>query len=534
MSRQTFLRQIRQLLANFSSNISFWGTDREFMRGGVMNNYVVKIIAWIGCWLIFAQTLQADSTSLACYYYDKADPSSDSSIFHAGLPWLWAIGSQNESIYLYGEEKDGFFEVENITGWSDDEMRYANSSEVAKSLCNNALMQAFPESFQEKSVLHMAAKATFLSLSKITPVFENQRDGKDGNIINKLVLFGDSISDQGNFKSLYRVFPKEPYWAGRFSDGKIWVDHFQEKVEISVLNYAFGGAFTDDEKINEISQCSLAEDIKSTARTIVSGSVIDQISSYRQEKITNTKVADQAGTLYTLLIGGNDYLSFLKSKCDVDTFIDYPNDEMVGSNTINELSTKTIENQLYILSEMGARNIMVVNLADFGVIPRILESYNYHSGSNETEAARIFRLSSRLTQITENHNRLLKTRVDKFKANFPQIKVVYVDIFSGLKNMIISMPTINMGGFFKYNLDTNFIVKIISGNKEALINRACYSDYVCKEPHRTLFWDEVHPTSFAHCLLAANIHRQLTVHGLFKDVGVSDYIKTCRPDIAYH
>jgi hypothetical protein len=71
----------------------------------------------------------------------------------------------------------------------------------------------------------------------------------------------------------------------------------------------------------------------------------------------------------------------------------------------------------------GARNIMMINLPDFGTIPKLLESNNYRGEENTSEEARLIRLSMRLTEIIQNHNRLLKMRVEAFEKKFPEKKV---------------------------------------------------------------------------------------------------------------
>ena len=70
---------------------------------------------------------------------------------------------------------------------------------------------------------------------------------------NRLVVFGDSLSDNGN---LYLISggtqpPSPPYYQGRFSSGRVWTEllgfnaaNFNGSVTGSI-NYAFGGSRTD-------------------------------------------------------------------------------------------------------------------------------------------------------------------------------------------------------------------------------------------------------------------------------------------------
>ena len=69
---------------------------------------------------------------------------------------------------------------------------------------------------------------------------------------DEIVVFGDSLSDQGNLSTLTGglIPPGNPairpfYVDGRFSNGPIWVDHLQsDDPGLSVTNFAVGGAFT--------------------------------------------------------------------------------------------------------------------------------------------------------------------------------------------------------------------------------------------------------------------------------------------------
>src|SRR4051812_23080013 len=68
--------------------------------------------------------------------------------------------------------------------------------------------------------------------------------------INKLVFFGDSLSDNGNiYRILLHLMPKSPpYYYGRFTNGPTWAeklgDYYYHENYAQVDNYAYGGATT--------------------------------------------------------------------------------------------------------------------------------------------------------------------------------------------------------------------------------------------------------------------------------------------------
>lgn len=72
---------------------------------------------------------------------------------------------------------------------------------------------------------------------------------------SEMYVFGDSLSDSGNTYSAFGTPASPPYWSGRYSDGKNWVDYTQEWMGHSNIagrgtasgnNRAFGAAATGD------------------------------------------------------------------------------------------------------------------------------------------------------------------------------------------------------------------------------------------------------------------------------------------------
>jgi hypothetical protein len=64
------------------------------------------------------------------------------------------------------------------------------------------------------------------------------------------VVFGDSMSDNGNFfRRSFNLYPPDHcYFAGRFSNGPVWVERLAELIggNVQVEDYAFGGAVTSE------------------------------------------------------------------------------------------------------------------------------------------------------------------------------------------------------------------------------------------------------------------------------------------------
>lgn len=77
------------------------------------------------------------------------------------------------------------------------------------------------------------------------PVLSATR-GRDGATINELVVFGDSLSDTGALLAQSHGIAPNPdgYFAGRFSNGPIWVDYVADALSLSAVSHAYGGAAT--------------------------------------------------------------------------------------------------------------------------------------------------------------------------------------------------------------------------------------------------------------------------------------------------
>ncbi|CEP15517.1 hypothetical protein [Parasitella parasitica] len=64
--------------------------------------------------------------------------------------------------------------------------------------------------------------------------------------VDKIVVFADSYTDDGNDYSHSKFPPSPPYYEGRFSNGPTWLEHVAETVSIPVENHGYGGATTDN------------------------------------------------------------------------------------------------------------------------------------------------------------------------------------------------------------------------------------------------------------------------------------------------
>ena len=154
----------------------------------------------------------------------------------------------------------------------------------------------------------------------------------------KLVVLGDSLSDTGNVYAVTAgtVPASPPYYAGRFSNGPVWVEYLADALDLEAINHAYGGAKTDH------------------------GNLFDGLGGMDFPGLADeivTLLAQPGGTdpdgLYVVWAGANDFRAALARGTTPDMLA------IIG-NIVNAVGT---------LSFSGAQHIVVPNLPDLGLTP---------------------------------------------------------------------------------------------------------------------------------------------------------------------
>ena len=269
-----------------------------------------------------------------------------------------------------------------------------------------------------------------------------------------LYVFGDSLSDTGNvFETSGDQFPPSPYFEGRFSNGPNWIDYLGEDLGLSPslvtgsasstegINFAFGGATTGSD--NTIALTS---------------SVFAGLPSLQQEisYFTGRVPTADPDALYIVWAGANDYL---------------PTQGSFVPSTSPDVPLENLSNAVTSLANVGAKNIMVVNLPDLGITPVATSVDQSLPGT-----------SAALCAVSEAHNAGLKTTLNDLSQNLDiNIIPLYVDsLFEKISD--------NPGEFGLTNV-TDSCLNISNGT-------------VCSDQKEHLFWDSYHPTTAVHQILA--------------------------------
>ncbi len=268
-------------------------------------------------------------------------------------------------------------------------------------------------------------------------------------------VFGDSLSDTGNVFTVSGqnsptgpIPPDPPYFQGRFSNNKIWVDYLGQDIGLTPTLFTNLSTKTPTQGIN----FAFVGSLSGQDNAFVPGApgVLKQVDTFLAN---NQKVDPNA--LYAVWGGANDYL-----------FGQNPNPNQTVSNLSNAVGA---------LAQAGAKNILVFNLPDLGKTPIALRTGN----------------TSNLTTLTNAHNAALASALGQLNNNNPSVNLIPVDINS-LFNRVIANP----GEFGFKDVNTSCVVYDISNNQ--LLK-------TCNNPNDYLFFDEVHPTTNAHKLVAETV-----------------------------
>lgn len=274
--------------------------------------------------------------------------------------------------------------------------------------------------------------------------------------LNKLVVFGDSLSDNGNlYEYMKHQLPMSPpYFEGRFTNGPVWVEilmksYYPTDSNAHLLDYAFGGAGVLEDDDGDDGLFTLRREM-------------DSYFLAHQDK------ADE-NSMYVVWIGSNNYLGV-------------PEDPDKSSYEVN----LGIQHGLQRLIDKGAKHIMVVNVPDLG----------------RTPAARDFEAVDLLTYISRHHNEMLEKNVMEFQNLYPSIQWIYFDInvvFDDMLNDASRLGFTNVTDtcyedVMKSPLSkTRSVLKMVSKVQQRVDEDACEG---------YLFFDPVHPTGPAHKLMA--------------------------------
>ncbi|WP_260258519.1 SGNH/GDSL hydrolase family protein [Vibrio intestinalis] len=363
-------------------------------------------------------------TYVRCWYRPAQDRND------AATTWEWATHSDG-SYYTV----DGYW----WSSVSHKNMFYTDTP-------NHEIKQQCLDTLQ---VDHETADITFYAadrnLSYNHEIWTNDSADAPLNEINRIVAFGDSLSDTGNlFNGSQWVFPNPNSWfLGHFSNGFVWTEYLAKEANVPLHNWAVGGA-------------------AGTNQYVAITGIYDQVSSY----LTYMDMAENyqpSRTLFTLEFGLNDFMNYNRDVTDVKT----------------DFSSALIR-----LTDAGAKNIILLTLPDATKAPQFK-----YSTQEEIEKVR--------AKIVE-FNQFIKQQ-----AMFYQMQGINLVMFDA-NSLFESLTSNPQQHGFENAADACLNINR-SSSLDYLYSHSFSDDCAYHGADKYVFWGVTHPTTAAHEYIAEQI-----------------------------
>ncbi|XP_057766108.1 GDSL esterase/lipase EXL3-like [Salvia miltiorrhiza] len=312
-----------------------------------------------------------------------------------------------------------------------------------------------------------------------------------------VMAFGDSIVDQGNnnmLKTLVKCnFPpygkdlNQPLPTGRFGNGKTPADFIAEEVGVKELipayldpnlkiqdllsgvSFASGGCGFDPQTAHIVSAISLSDQLKYFKEYI--GKLKAAVGEDKSKYILSN-------SLYLVVAGSDDLantyftIGLRRIQYDIASYTD--------------LMVSSASSFIHELYNLGARRIAVFGAPPIGCLP-----------SRRTIAGGLARIcSDQENQAAQLVNHKLSSTLNSLAKTLPQSRVVYVNIYDPLLNLILHPQDYGFEVIDKGCCGT--------GNIEVAILCTKYSG-TCNDDSKYIFWDSYHPTERAYKVLVDQI-----------------------------
>ena len=266
---------------------------------------------------------------------------------------------------------------------------------------------------------------------------------------NRLVVFGDSLSDNGNLYAAAGQPTSPPYYQGRFSNGPVFTEllgfnagRYTAGAPVTgSVNYAFGGARTDS--------------------SLNPPGMRRQLAAY-----TGAGGAFGPNDLVSVLGGANNIFQRIQE------FAALPPATQAVTNPQSFVQPAVVAAAADVnfivndIASRGAGTILVTNLPRLGITPQFAG----------TTAAPLVDFAG------SGFNTALYGGLSAVAAAQPDTNIIYFDLYKA-SGAIAADPT-------RFGL-TN-------------ATQSCFTGVsVCANPDDYLYWDGVHPTAAGHALIAA-------------------------------
>lgn len=309
---------------------------------------------------------------------------------------------------------------------------------------------------------------------------------------DSLYVFGDSLADNGNVWLTERALHADPapppsisphrtYFNGRFSNGPVSFEYLWQMLSgqapgtrnglkpflqspllapTGAVDFAFGGTGTPL--------------IDQTPGGLYAPGLKGQVELFRLA-LAGRKPSKHA--LYAIVTGANDYRD--------DPF----NVPMAPQDVV-----KNIADSVAALYQLGARDVLVLNLPDLGLIP----------ANRDNSAA--------ATQLSQFHNALLANAMNAVEAQLPGLNVIQIDLIqvfallpAAMDRQTPALDALIPPGSLPAPYPPGFPMSTCLFVAPVL----CADVPTFDVGQQFVFWDIVHPTTAAHRVLGEFMYHAL-------------------------
>jgi phospholipase/lecithinase/hemolysin len=264
-----------------------------------------------------------------------------------------------------------------------------------------------------------------------------------GTAFSKIVVFGDSLNDRGNMVQFTNgVFPNAPTFTyGRQTNGAVWVEYLAARLSMAdkIVNYAVVGAMT-----KPTAQFPTGNVWSDTFAGLEGTDVTSQVSDYLADA---NGVADPAA-LYILEGGANDFPRVADPSVIIGNLVQC----------------------LVALESRGAKHIMVVNLPDIGRTPRVI--------------------------LAEQLNLLPPGTAQFLSAVCGQLNLGLGGVVTAVSPADVTITVADLYGFMRTVTQNGAAYGFVNVQLPYLLFGAG------ADQKTWLFWDDLHPTTRGHEILA--------------------------------
>lgn len=304
-------------------------------------------------------------------------------------------------------------------------------------------------------------------------------------------VFGDSLSDNGNLAQVQPIFP----YTTSFTNGQVAVEYLADELGVPLIpsgylvalavegtpiigtNFAVGGARALDNP-----------DAEPAANAI---NLSTQVNVFLQSQGVPLGNQLDPAALYFVGVGGNDIRD---ARAIIQDSIGKSGGFFARFEAYSQLADAVEANVIEVgkLASFGAKNIVVMNAPDIGLIPEsdILSQSKLSEANNFSERFQARYLPQTATNLTKFYNAQLSQGLKLLQAQFPDSNIIEFDLFALEKKLVASPVSF---GFSEIDLAC---ANIFTGGP---INDPTF---VCPG---FLYFDEIHPTTQGHSVIAQGL-----------------------------